>query len=297
MAGEVGVRQTRSSSEAVLGPVRGLELICSFGKRGKEAGEFNSPRGVIVDRSKRIHVADTGNGRIQSFELNGRFKGFVRPLGASVPTAPRSMALMPRGVMVIGDAEDTRLFKVDANGVSVGITQRISVNQEPVPPATRIQATPNGELILTDNAQGRVVIIDTRDRIASVLTEGLQAPWGIALAGSGNLYVTDTKSNRILQYHGNRLMATFGGPGSNPGQFQTPRDIAVDASGHMFVADSRNRRIQVLDGDGTPVLDMGGMGAGPFQSTPEALALDDGEHLVVVESQMCLVHVFRILRG
>jgi serine/threonine-protein kinase len=297
MAEDVGVRQTRSSTTEVLGPVCGLELVCTFGKRGKEVGEFNSPRGVIVDRSKRVHVADTGNGRIQTFDLNGRFKGFVRPLGTSVPTAPRSMALLPRGVMVIADAEDTRLFKVDANGVSVGITQRTSVTMEPVPPATRIQATANGELLLTDNAQSRVVIIDTRDRIASVLTEGLQAPWGIALGDAGHVFVTDTKSNRILRYHGNQLLATYGGPGSSPGQFKTPRDIAVDASGHMFVADSRNRRIQVLDGDGLSVLDMGGQGSGPFQSTPEALTLDGGDHLIVVESQMCLVHIFRILRG
>ncbi|MEB3298397.1 MAG: protein kinase [Candidatus Sericytochromatia bacterium] len=292
----IGVVATRSSAPSSLGPVRGLELRCSFGRRGKEAGEFNSPRGVLVDRSKRILVADTGNGRIQLFDLDGRWKSFLRPIGSSFPTAPRSMAILPRGVMVLGDAEDTRLFKIDAQGVALGTTGRMSVNGEPLSPATRLLATPNGDLILTENSHGRVVVMDGKDRNSLVIQEGLQAPWGLALGDSGHLFVTDTRLNRVLRFEGARLVASYGGPGQASGQFQTPRDIAVDATGHLFVADSRNRRVQVLAPDGSALFDLGGMGSGPFQSTPEALALEGNDHLVVLESQNCVLHVFRILR-
>ena len=35
--------------------------------------QFSSPRGVAVDSSGNIYVADTGNNRIQKFDENGNF--------------------------------------------------------------------------------------------------------------------------------------------------------------------------------------------------------------------------------
>ncbi len=42
----------------------------SFGKAGFRMGEFNAPRGLWVDSTNRIYVADTQNARIQVFQLS-----------------------------------------------------------------------------------------------------------------------------------------------------------------------------------------------------------------------------------
>ena len=46
-------------------------LLSSFGYLGIRIGEFNSPTGLWLDSTNRIYVADTGNLRVQVFQLGG----------------------------------------------------------------------------------------------------------------------------------------------------------------------------------------------------------------------------------
>jgi DNA-binding beta-propeller fold protein YncE len=43
--------------------------LSSFGQPGHSAGEFVCPRGLWIDRDNRLYVADSGNGRVQLFQL------------------------------------------------------------------------------------------------------------------------------------------------------------------------------------------------------------------------------------
>jgi len=45
-------------------------LIGSFGQPGSRIGEFLAPKEVWVDASNRVYVADTGNARVQVFQLS-----------------------------------------------------------------------------------------------------------------------------------------------------------------------------------------------------------------------------------
>jgi DNA-binding beta-propeller fold protein YncE len=42
----------------------------TFGQSGSRIGEFLAPRGLWVDASNRIYVADTANARVQVFEVS-----------------------------------------------------------------------------------------------------------------------------------------------------------------------------------------------------------------------------------
>jgi DNA-binding beta-propeller fold protein YncE len=77
-------------------------------------------------------------------------------------------------------------------------------------------------------------------------------PTDIAWDPDGNGYIADGYINsRIAKVDkdGN-WVKQWGGPGTEPGQFNTVHSIAADATGKIYVADRFNRRIQVFDGDG-----------------------------------------------
>ncbi|HTO61690.1 MAG TPA: peptidyl-alpha-hydroxyglycine alpha-amidating lyase family protein [Bradyrhizobium sp.] len=73
-----------------------------------------------------------------------------------------------------------------------------------------------------------------------------------ALSPQGEIYVSDGYGNaRVHKYTpGGKLIASWGEPGSDPGQFNIVHNIAADADGFVYVADRENHRVQVFDGNG-----------------------------------------------
>jgi DNA-binding beta-propeller fold protein YncE len=74
----------------------------------------------------------------------------------------------------------------------------------------------------------------------------------MAWNAAGNTYISDGYINsRIAKVDKNGdWIKSWGGPGSEPGQFSTPHSIALDAEDHVYVANRANRRIQVFDSEG-----------------------------------------------
>jgi DNA-binding beta-propeller fold protein YncE len=100
---------------------------------------------------------------------------------------------------------------------------------------------------------------------AYVLTiGGVEYPGGVAFDSNGNIYVSDTRNNRIRKYTGQGVPVTkWGGPGSGPGSFDYPQGLAIDGSNNLYVADCHNNRIQKFTLDGTFVTQWGELGSVP----------------------------------
>jgi phage tail-like protein len=78
------------------------------------------------------------------------------------------------------------------------------------------------------------------------------SPGGVTEDQAGNLYWSDPKRNRILcRTACDGSIATLpcvGGPGIDPGQFQSPRGLLIPPNRQsLFVVDAGNNRIQVFD--------------------------------------------------
>ncbi|HEV8611473.1 MAG TPA: flippase activity-associated protein Agl23 [Thermoanaerobaculia bacterium] len=77
-------------------------------------------------------------------------------------------------------------------------------------------------------------------------------PRGLAADARGNLYVADTKNNRIQAFDSNgRFVRSFGSAGSADGQLKEPGGVAVDSDGSLLVADTWNHRIARFGADGS----------------------------------------------
>ena len=77
-------------------------------------------------------------------------------------------------------------------------------------------------------------------------------PFGVAVAPSGAVLVTDSNNHRVvvlrLGADGHTLThaGSFGREGSGDGEFDCPYGVAVAPSGAVLVADSNNHRVVVL---------------------------------------------------
>ena len=61
---------------------RNGDWVKSWGERGRNPGQFNTPHSIAADAHGNIYVADRGNRRIQVFDGDGKF---LREIHIDVP--------------------------------------------------------------------------------------------------------------------------------------------------------------------------------------------------------------------
>src|SRR5262249_26687742 len=69
-----------------------------------------------------------------------------------------------------------------------------------------------------------------------------------AMSPQGDIYVSDGYGNsRVHKYAPNgKLLFSWGGPGTDPGEFNIAHNITCDADGWVYVADRENHRCRCL---------------------------------------------------
>ncbi|TPW18829.1 MAG: NHL repeat containing protein, partial [Elusimicrobia bacterium] len=77
----------------------------------------------------------------------------------------------------------------------------------------------------------------------------LDEPAGVAVDGTGNIFVADTGNDRVLALSpAGQVLFQVGGRA--PRTFKKPSGVAVDAAGTIYVADTGNGRVQVFSSTG-----------------------------------------------
>lgn len=119
------------------------------------------------------------------------------------------------------------------------------------------------------------------------------SPNGVAVDGSGSVFVTDYDGARVHKFTSSgALVTTWGSTGVAPGQFSQPVDIAVDVSGNVYVVELNGKRVQKFTNGGSYLATIGSAGSGPGQfQSPLGLAIDATGRIYVADADR-----LRILR-
>jgi sugar lactone lactonase YvrE len=202
------------------------------------SAELNSPQGVAVGPDGTLYIADTGNERIRAvsggvittFAGTGT-AGFAGDGGAAVSAllrGPNALAIEASGALLVCDAGNERVRQI-SNGVI--------------------------ETIAGDGTQGFA-----GDGGAATSAE-LDTPMGLAVSGSGQIYVADSHNNRIRVIASNGTISTFAGDGvagytgdggaATSAELALPRGLIVTSGGAVIFADSNNQRIRMVSASGT----------------------------------------------
>ena len=178
-------------------------FIGSFGRLGREPGEFIYPVKVIQDPAGDLYVCEYGdNDRVQKFKPDGTFILQFGSFGTEPGQfqRPSGIAWLD-GKLYIVDAFNNRIQVYKDDGEFIGLLAA-DENASLYYPYD-ITVTPGGEFYVVEYGAGRVTKLDK--------------------AG--------------------RLLGRFGTPGTGRGQFSTPWGITVDETGRVLVADTGNRRV------------------------------------------------------
>ena len=101
----------------------------------------------------------------------------------------------------------------------------------------------NGSVIATGYLQGMGVgpqVNFLPGAQSTVLATGLSDPTGVAVDGSGNVYLVDAGNNRVLK---ETLSSGAYGESTVSSDLSVPYGVAVDGSGSIYIADTGNNRV------------------------------------------------------
>jgi sugar lactone lactonase YvrE len=261
---------------------------CRTGSQTSAEG-LCSPSALAVDAAGNLYVADSTNNRVLEFNtpltktkiagsgdtLPDRVFGQASATGSQCNqgAAPNSSSLCNPEALVLDSAGDLYVADFGNNRVLEYAT----------PLATGALQSSGGPV--ADQVFGQSGSFSTQVCAGSgsnpapaagtvpLTADGLCGPQGVAVDATGNLYVSDTSNNRILEYENappvanpadrNTTAATvFGQAGSfttgicsGGGVFSTPQfpptadglcapnEIVVDTSGNLWAADTDNNRV------------------------------------------------------
>jgi sugar lactone lactonase YvrE len=129
-----------------------------------------------------------------------------------------------------------------------------------------------------------------------------QNPFGVAVDGNSNLYVTDTYDHAVRKVAPGGVVTTLAGltgaAGSTDGsggssRFNLPAGVAMDAAGNVYVADSSNQTIRMITPAGLVTTLAGsagtsgtndGTGVAARFNTPSGVALDSQGNVYVADT-------------
>ena len=217
------------------------------------------PRGVAVDSSGNVYIADTDNYRIRKVDAGtGNISTVVSTYGPDRTVVRTVFGTFAGGAMGFagdgGPAESAQLN--EAEGVTVDSSGNVYIAD-----------TDNHRIRRVDAGTGNI------STIAGTGTAGyggdggaanqaqINAPKGVHVDMSGNIYIADTSNHRIRMVSATGTISTIAGNGtqgfSGDGGAATssmlwwPADVATDASGNIYIADWGNSRIRKIDAAGT----------------------------------------------
>ena len=244
------------------------------------ATQLYFPYDVTLDGSGNLYIAVGGNNRIRKVDTAGIITTVAgngeQGYGGDGGSATAAKLYFPQGVAVdgsdnlyIADTGNHRIRKVDADGIITTVAG-------------------NGARDFGGDG-------------GSATAAKLHWPRGMAVDGSGNIYIADAGNHRIRKVDADGNISTvagsgtmgYGGDGGSATAAATklnfPYDVALDGSGNLYIADFNNYRIRRVDADGNIATfagnglpgccNDGGLATAAFLGRPQSVALDGSNNL------------------
>ncbi len=253
---------------------------------------LNGPQGILFDAKGNLYIADTGDNRVR----------VVKPDGNIYPFAGNFATSCSSGTQACGDG---------------GLAVKASMS------APEGLALDNkGNVYIADSGDNRVRVVSLKTHIinafagtgtscfpswntcgdgGSALSANLGNPQGLSIDKSENLYIADTRDQRIRIVSVAGIINTFAGTGHHgfagdtgqavDAELSNPNGVYVDSASNVFISDTGNQRVREVVPTGVINTILGGGNGGDGGAAtaaqfanPNGVAVDPSDNYYIADT-------------
>jgi sugar lactone lactonase YvrE len=291
-SGSLFIVETNNNRIRKVSPSGIITTVAGGGNSGLGDGgsatsaQLYNPSGVAIDSTGNLFIADTENHRVRKVSSSGVITtvaggGEYGPYSGPATSArlynPSGVAIDSAGNLFIADTGNYSIRKVSTSGIITTIAGNGSGGysgddgsatsaQLNSPAGVAVDSV--GNIFIADKYNNRIRKVSS-GIITTVVgngTEGFSGdngpatsaqlfnPNGVAIDSAGNLFIVDTRNNRIRKVSSSGIITTIAGGGDNRllgdggpatlASLSWPNGAAVDSAGAIFIADSLGRSIR-----------------------------------------------------
>jgi len=237
-----------------------------YGADNAHFGNFGAgpEGGMAIDSSGRVYLPDSGNHRIQIFNSGGTYYSTFGAYGTGENQfdSPSGVAIQPgNGDIFVVDRWNHRVQVYDSSWTyqaTLGTTGVSGTSNSHFNSPSGVAVESSGKIYVADSDNHRVQVCTFSGIVGTCSTFAGQTgspgsdfdhfsyPSGVAVDGSGNVYVVDKWNNRVQVFDSSgAYLTTIGGAwGALSSQFRNPTDVALDTAGNVYITDTGNHRVQ-----------------------------------------------------
>jgi sugar lactone lactonase YvrE len=196
------------------------------------AAQFNYPRGIAIDATDNLYVADTENSTIRKITPAGEVSTLAGSVGsagsadgagaAAQFNSPQGLATDSAGNVYVADTNNQTIRKITAAGMVSTFA----------------------------GSSGSAGSVDGTGTVAR-----FNSPIGLATDSAGNIYVADTNNHTIRKITPAGEVSIWAGSAGNAGsvngtgtaaRFNSPQGLAIDIESNVYVADTNNHTVRKI---------------------------------------------------
>jgi sugar lactone lactonase YvrE len=204
--------------------------IAAGGKISPFVTGLNRPQGITTDTLGNFYVANSGANNVLKITPTGEVSEY-----ASGFANPYELRFDASGNLFVTNSGDHTVAKVDSSR-TVSLFAKGIANK---PQGMAYDAA--GNLYIGNAADNTVTRLDASDNV-SVIGTGFNNPRGLAVSGSGDVFVANYSAGSISKISGGIKSTLVSG-------LKNPYGVALDSANNLYVSENQANRISRIDTD------------------------------------------------
>lgn len=253
--------------------------------------ELNTPDGIAVGPDDALYIADHDSERVRRVDATGiittfagtgaaGFSGDGGPAAQAQLAQPDAVLAAEDGSVYVADTDNQRIRRITPDGTIDTITGNAPRYPRDGGPAVDAflsgpqiaRADDDGVLYIADSDNHGVRKVGRDGEITTIAGTGiagdsgdggpgtkaqLDFPSGVAVDSKGNLYIADSRNDRVRRVDPNGIITTVAGTGddgvsadggqADRAELSNPVDVVVDKQDNIYVVELNTNRVRRID--------------------------------------------------